>query len=504
MNSVDFIFKEDLSRLIQRELMELEKFLPELKENKDKQSWLYENISEWKDNENVKKIIFQKIYAGQCSVRLYKVPKDTLSKVILKLESNEFSFNTKTLNKGDSISILCTYRLSDDNYMIRLRCNNGIRRRVEVNYEEIVYSVVIFDIKHNVFQIRADNKLADKIKRFLQYKLDIVELEKVNVLQKYISIKDFASAINGTFNKVKANPSYVVGTLNEKDQRSLRDLITTIDNYMLDKNSDVLKSSLDLIEFDTNLTFSQLMLAGCRDIGLTTENIDLSNQAIYNLIGEDIVHDYGSISVKTDGFAEQFTIKLSSDGGINFQSSVDEHMISYIISYVLGVDDLQMKRDESELKRLHQMVEGSLSNMDIKGIREEYLLRNFRLNEQIIKQELQTYIDSGDIITCYELSCCEDGKGVSARTLDDLLMNARMLTCNFCSNFFEGTDSLENFIEANLQEIKLTYYFTETEKYKFKRGNVILSLVSQMDLNSYSESENISRKRNFFQLFNKV
>ncbi len=494
MQNVDFIFKDDLDRLNQSDIKKIENYLPSLKKEKNKKLWLYENREQWRRNWNVTSVVFQKIYAGQCSIRVFK-PLDILKQDIISiLESQDFSFNQKNLKKDGIFSILCTFKLPNGDYVIRIRCSRGIKEKVESAFEDVVYATVVFNTEYNVFQIRSDSQTAHKIKDFLQENLGNINLKQINILDKYKTIEEFATTIKGTFQQVKANPSLIVKEVSDNDWQSFLKLIESINQFMKSHETGALVSVLENINFETDLDFGQLILVGCREIGLTSENIDLSRQGIFSMIGENIIEHKGAIQVQADGNSETFIIHVSADGGIQFKTSVDEKMINYIFSYVLGKNEmLKEMNNPNEVRRLRKAVESYISSKSIKGIRARHLLQKYKLDENLLKQELDSYISEGKLLVRYEMKCCHEGNLLCSENLEDLMLNAKMLPCPSCSSIFVDTEDVEQFIEQNADKIDVIYCIIQDDNLTGDEINYFDSL--EDNLNSNCENDNLSNSK---------
>lgn len=502
MQNVDFIFKDDLDRLNQSDFKKIENYLPGLKGEKNKKLWLYENIEQWKRNESVTSIIFQKIYAGQCSIRIFEPLDISKEDIVSKLKSQDFSFNQKKSKKDGTFSILCTFKLPNGDYLIRIRCSRGIKEKVESTFEDVIYATVVFNMEYNVFQIRADSQTAYKIKHFLQENLGKINLKQINILDKYKTIEEFATTIKGTFQQVKANPSLIVKEVSDNDWQSFLKLIESINQFMKNHETSAVVSVLEKIKFETDLDFGQLILVGCKDIGLTSENIDLSRQGIFSMIGENIIEHKGAIKVQADGNSDTFIIHVSADGGIQFKTCVDEKMISYILSYVIGENKiLKEMNNPNEVRRLHEDVESYISSKTIKGIRARHLLQKYKLDENLLKQELDSYISTGQLLVQYEMRCCGKGDLLSYENLEDLMLAAKMLPCTSCSTIFVDTEEIEQFIEQNSDKIDIIYYIIRDDNPINDEINSFDFLEDSLNLNCEDENLSDSKFKEFLKKF---
>lgn len=498
MQNVNFIFKDDLEKLTQSDMAKIERYFPELKKETNKKQWLYENRDEWKNVEPVRDYIFQKIYAGSCSIRFFQPVGVSREEIVEKLESNTFSFNKKNTEKVPGFSILCTFKLYNGDYLIRVRYSKGVKEKLESTFEDVIYVTVVFKTEYNIFQIRSDFKIAPKINHFLQQTLDKIKMKQINILDKYKTIEEFASAIKGTFQQVKANPALVVDNVSDNDWQSFVRLIQSINEFMENNEPSALLSTLETIKFETDLNFSQLILAGCREIGLTSENIDLSRQGIFSMIGENIIEHKGAIKIKPDGNSEAFTIYVSNDGGIQFKTSVDEKMIDYVFSYVLGENEaLKEMNSSKEVLRLRKYVESCISNKSITGIRGMYLLKKYKLDEELLKRELDSYVSEGKLQIRYELRCCNHMDPLSSDSLENLMLSAQMKPCPACSSIFVDTQEVEQFIDKNSEKIHMIYSIVRDDNRTNTKINSFDYLEENLNLSYENEDSDIPAFKRF-------
>ncbi len=341
---VDFLnlTTDDIARLT--DILDID-----IPEDKDKYEYLFERINTIEDNQEANSILTNKVLAGQVTVKWFKYSYDeniNKDKLIEKLQSEDFGFDVDVGNRissnisNDIASVVC----DGDVYTLKVfifdgykRHNNGIVSKREMIMKNIIVKI---NVENCWVEIRANDERCNKIIRILEVRLGLVNLSGSRILKNYVNINDFKnSLVDGFHLNYKAVPSELI-KLTEEDGVKIANMIAIIDDYFEEKNSEILLSRLDELEFDLDgLSLSSLLLAGVDSVGMKIRNDsenDMSNQSLYAILKDHLIEDSSYIRFKTTPNGEQYTMRIGiKTNSIVFKSSVTEDVINYIRERVL-------------------------------------------------------------------------------------------------------------------------------------------------------------------------
>ena len=382
MDYFDYLRKDDFNKLTNNDVTNLEKELESLKEFKgDKREWLLDNISLIKDNKNAMDRISNKILAGQITMKLFRIKLiRTLKDTKKDLESEHFNYNNINIDNSDGgMSIYSTLCIRENTYLIRLRCNLGVKTYLGNEFNAIKFVDVMYYINNNIIEVRADNRMSSSIIKFLEVKLHF-SAEEINILEKHKDIEKFARSINGTFKKISSNTSIDISELKEEDSIALGNMVVALDDYLIDKDENTFIEKIKSITFENDkLTFSYAFLAGCKQIGISVSNdsdVDVLEQGLYKVLNKHLSSDNGYILIKRD--SEEYTIKVSTKSNtIRFVSSVKEDIIELVRNNIIN-SNKKNTLTPNEADILSKEIEAFIRNGIIKSFRPESLVENFK------------------------------------------------------------------------------------------------------------------------------
>lgn len=484
---------EDYKKLINNDLGELKKLIPELKETiYDERTWLKNNIEEIEDVKAIE-IIKNKVFAGQITIKLYKV--NTIisrDEIIKRLESDEFKFNKVEILAEEKISIYSTLYIDENKYLIRLRYDNGERSSYGHKFPDVRYINVFYHVNEKVLEVRSDISKSKRIIDFLNKKLNIGVIQGMRVLRKHKSIEDFAAAIDGHFNKISSNTALEIGELEEEDIVSLGNLVLAIDDFLSNSDVTTFIEKLEMLKFNTKLTFTQAFLAGCNQIGISVSNQlkgDLRNQGLYKVLSKHLSNENGYISFSSNADSKEVTIRLSTKINTNtvqFVSSVTENEISIIVKNIIeGIRSNVI--DADEIKELSTEVQQYIQNPQIKAIRPEFLIENFKLEEDTVIGILEGYVNEGYISMKLELT----GKENSA-----------------VSREYNSIVEMRSDIEFIVDEIDSDYKFIDDDEYFLEEYedfiNVKYNIVKRDAIKSDEDAVEVISKQIELQMKNNI
>jgi hypothetical protein len=499
---------EDYRKLTNDDLKELRKLIPELKETIcDPKEWLKNNIGVIEDSSAIE-IIKDKVFAGQITIKLYKV-NTIISRedIIKKLKSKEFKYNKIEKSNEEKISIYSTFYIEENKYLIRLRYDNGERTAYGHKFEDIRYIDVLYHVDEKVLEVRSDINKAKKIINFLNKKLNIGTIEGIRVLRKHKNIENFAAGINGHFKKMNSNTALEANELNSKDIIALGELVLAIDDFLLNDDITTFIEKLEVLKFSNKLTFTQAFLAGCNQIGISVsnnQNGDLRNQGLYKVLSKYLSNENGYISFASSKDSNEVTIRLSTKldtNTIQFVSSATEKEIDIIIRNI--VEDIRSKIiDISEVNELSNEIQKYIENPEIRAIRPEYLVENFNLEEDTVIGILEGYIKNGYLSEEFELinpNNCEVLKEFSS--LNEIREDIDFIIDKVDSDY-KLIDNNKSFVEEYEEFINIKYVIVnhEIKKSQIKFAETIAKQL-ELQLNNNS-NKNLEEKKSKKKIFN--
>lgn len=491
MNYLKLLTANDYNKLTNDDLKSLRKLIPELKDDTcDPREWLRENIE---DIGNIKAVemIKNKVFAGQITIKLYKVNLIVSNEeIIKKLMNEDFKFNKIDYDGDDEkISIYSTFMLEEDKYIIRLKYNNGLRTAYGHKFQDIRFIDVLYHFNEKVLEVRTDITKAKKIVEYLGRKLNIGTIEGIRVLRKHKTIEAFSVAINGHFKKMSSNMALEIGQLNDSDIIALGELVLSLDEFLLNNDKDIFIEKIESLKFSNKLTFTQAFLAGCSQIGLSVPNkldSDLKNQALYKTLSKYLSNENGYITFPSEDKLNEVTIRLSSKINTNtvqFVSSATENEIKIIVSNI--IEDIRTKNiDILEIEQLSEEIQRYFKNTEIKSIRPEYLIENFNLEEDTVIGILNGYIKNGYISEKFEVINSESLDVVNEFNSIDEIRNDVDLIVNNVDSDYEIIHNNDCFIEEYGEFINVKYNIINRRLKQEKDANkVIISKELEAQLN---------------------
>lgn len=460
MNYINVLREDDFLKLTTHDIKQLEKTIEMLKEVKsDKKEWLFKNIKLLENNEDAKNIISNKILAGRTTIKLFRIKLIYNKKTILeRLQSDKCNFLKNSISESERISIYSTIKINENKYIIRVRYDNGIRKHLGKEFEDIKFIDAVYYVDKNIVEVRGDTLKSSKIIKFLGVELQFT-YDEVKILQKHKDIEAFAKSIDGNFKKLSSNTAIDISELKEEDLISLGELVIALDNYLLDKDEvtflDKVKSSNFI---NGNLTFTQAFLAGCKQLRITVSNDDdgdVLNQGLYKVLSKYLNNDNGYITLKSDDKKQEYTIRVSTKSNtIQFVSSVDEKIISKIIDNIVSYK----KVDSFDIEKLSKEIDVFIKNKAVKSIRKEHLVEKFGVKEEIIESILNTYIEKGLLYSKIEVvSPITEMVITELDNEDQIKDNVELLLDDYDVSILEE-EGIEEFLDCNKQFIYTSYY----------------------------------------------
>lgn len=350
------IFKSDFSKLTKRDVDQIVEILDiELSEDEDPKNYLFLNKKIILKAPDAKRILLNKIFAGQTSVKWYKIyfKKDAQNKkdkktVVRKIESDKCYYNIINdinIETLDAPTLYTSIKLEDNKYLMRFMVPSGTRTfnngKDYTKIRTVNNVVVIIDLKNEYIEIRTNSKDAKRIIEILNNILPIDNTDGIIILKNYMgSLEKFKdSLLNGQFIQSLSMPDENL-TISEENNELLTKMLIIIDEYFINTSIDRLTDSIKELNIDTDGTpFTQLLLAGMSKIGIKIRKDikdDLSQQTLYKILKKYITTYSGLIRFCNDTESEMHTILVGlTTNSIFFKSSSDEKIISYIREKVL-------------------------------------------------------------------------------------------------------------------------------------------------------------------------
>lgn len=502
MYDLNLLTYNDYSKLTNDDLKNIRKLLPELKDvSGDQREWLKNNIEIIK-NIDVIKIIKSKVFAGQVTVKLYKLNlKTSNDEIIKKLRSNRFKFNKIQRESADKeqISIYSTLMLNNNTYLLRLQYNNGLRKVYGQKIQDIRDIDVLYHVNEKVLEVRTDIKKSAKIKVFLERKLSIMPISGIRILRNYRTIEKFSDSINGHFKKMSSNTALGISELDNDDIIALGELVFSLDEFLLTNNIETFIEKIENLKFSNKLTFTQAFLAGCSQIGLSVSDdlgSDLKNQGLYKTLSKYLSNEDGYITFKNNDNSNEVTIRLSTKldtNTIQFVSSATESEIKMIVDKVIG-DLGEQCIEYSEIEQLSKEIEEYLSNSKIKNIRPEYLVENFNLPQDAVLGILKSYMVKGNISESFELLDNQSLEIIKEfNSIDEMRMDTNLIIDKIDPDY-KVIGNNEAFIEEYSDFINVKYIIN---KHKVKEDREINRKIisEEIELELNNNSENNSEKK---------
>ena len=324
----------------------------------DPRVYLYSIKNMLFNNDEVKKIIENRIFAGRTSVKWYRFNYKNISidEIIENLESAENYYNdmleANTNNLHFSGKYTCIKK-GDNSYIIRVMVPTDIKiSGNRIIYDKIttvsnVYTEV--NLERKIIEIRTSGRNAEKIIEDIYAPLGFENIVEIDILGRYNGdIEVFKNSLNkGKFIDVTSKPLVNIEITPEINQL-LVNVLQSIDNYFLTNNIEKLNEELHNINFNEiisdieldNIPFTQLLLAGMSTIGMgTREDIqeDLSNQPLNSLLKEYMNNQSGFINFILECDSKSYTIQVGvTTNSINFRTYSTEECIGYIRNMTIG------------------------------------------------------------------------------------------------------------------------------------------------------------------------
>ena len=470
MSYCSYLRKDDFNKLTNNDIKKLEKEIQELKEFKDdKREWLSNNINLIKDNENAMNIISNKILAGQITMKLFRIKLTRSLKDTKKdLESESFNYNKIKVDDSDGgLSIYSTLCIRENKYLIRLRCNMGVKKYLGNEFNAIKFVDVICHLDNNIIEVRSDYRMSSKIIKFLEFNLRF-SAEEIKILEKHKDIEKFAKSINGTFKKISSNTSIDISELKEEDSIALGNMVVALDDYLIDKDEHTFLEKIKSITFENDkLTFSYAFLAGCKQIGISVSSdsdIDVLEQGLYKVLNKHLSSDNGYILIKKD--SEEYTIKVSTKSNtIRFISSAKEEIIELVRNNIIN-GDKKNTLNPKDTDILSKEIDSFIRNESIQSFRQESLVEKFKLSNIVVSEILNQYIEEELIYQTIEIVSPETGLVIKEISSIEEIKDFKYLI--YDDYKFNEEYSDENIVDAFLDNYSEYIYY----KYSINREKI--------------------------------
>ncbi|AWK52195.1 hypothetical protein DIC82_14830 [Clostridium beijerinckii] len=321
-----------------------EKLEFEVDKDEDIKKYLYDMKNIIYRDEELEKIVVNRVLAGRTSLKWYRLDFDEENRedIIRKLESPDNYFNDKLEVETSHIESIRKYtclNIDENKYLIRLYVPTGTKRvdnGVTLNkFTTISNTTVIVDLEKSILEVRSSSKFADKIANEICGYLGIINHEGKRILGKYRdSIEKLRDSLdNGKFIDATSIPDQNIELTSEENQLVVETL-EALDEYFIDKELDKLINSLNEMD-PAGIPFTQLLLAGMSKIGMAVkrnDKDDLSKKSLYNLFKGYMTDYSGFITFSLPGNDDiNYTIQVGlKTNTISFRSSVTEDVIDYI------------------------------------------------------------------------------------------------------------------------------------------------------------------------------
>lgn len=328
----------------------------EVPEGVDECDYLYDNMDAYIGNEDIERVISNKIFAGQVSVKWFTfryIKGLTKEGLIEKLVSADLGYNIAFKNRnvnGLSNDISGIY-YDGRVYTVKIIMSNGKKRYsdgVSLQSIELKKPVIVkINVEEQWIEIRTNDNLCSKVLEVLKNRLGICHTVEVNVLKNYgnniHALKD--DLIDGFWNAYKANPTENLA-LTEQDQIAVLQIINAVDEFFNDNTKDIsekgkiLTNTLANVDIDTEgLRLEEIILAGVEHFSIKVRDDsekDLGTQTLYSLLKKDVLENTGFIRFSNvEGGRKHTMLVGKKTNSIAFRTSVTEDVIEYIRNKIL-------------------------------------------------------------------------------------------------------------------------------------------------------------------------
>jgi hypothetical protein len=314
-------------------------------ENEDIRDYLYRNINNFGEYQDVQNILASKLLAGQVTVKWLRFCYSgdfTEEKLKSRLESQKNGYNMtieERLNDDTEDGIVCIQN-NDVFYTVRIVLNCGTQKIVtnDFSYRRISIRktiIVNVNIEKKWIELRCENKLINRVKDILRRDLGVDNIQDIEVTNKYRNIEEFKNDLCGGFREnIIATPMAELKLENE-DKIEFAKMFSLLDDYIVERNSEKLITGLS--ELKLKFSGTPIILIILSNIG--TMKFDVSygaeedyDQSLIHLLTKDFTTENSSyIKFSTYEGGTRYTLKLSiKDKSIRFVSSVTEDVIQYI------------------------------------------------------------------------------------------------------------------------------------------------------------------------------
>lgn len=341
--------QSDFANLVNTDMIEIKKILDIIRpEDIDDITYLYSNLELIEQNQETKKIIDNKLLAGQTSVKWYKYNYSNIivkDKLIEKLRDPE-KWYKRDIKNTEIVKNDISCIVDDDGvYTCKIFIQDGYNNVQQgLNYTRIekIRSVIVkIDVENCWIEFRCPDNKCTLITQIIATKLGLSDIYEVAILRKYHNdINEFKNSLqDGFYMHYTAMPSQPLD-LTQEDSIALAELVKTIDRYIKDKNTDGLVERLSAINFDAeDISIISILLAGIDSMGMKIKNNsdkDMSEQSLYAILKDYIMESSSFIKFRTikDGPSYTIVVGLKSNN-IVFRTSVTEEVITYIRNKIL-------------------------------------------------------------------------------------------------------------------------------------------------------------------------
>lgn len=314
-------------------------------EDEDIRDYLYRNLNNFEEHQDVKQILSSKILAGRVTVkwlRFYYAGDFTEEKLKNRLESERNGYNTDIENRlsDDTKDGIACIQKNEGFYTIRIVLNDGTQKIITsgLSYKRIpIKKTVIVNIntENCWIELRCENKFIKRVKDILKKDLGVDNLIDILVTNKYKNIEEFKNDLcDGFRENIIAKPKSDA-RLEENDKEEFAKMFSLMDEYILEKNTEKLIAGLSPLKLDFGGIPIVLILLS----NIATFKLDVPNEAeedydkslIHLLTRECTTENSSFIRFSTHKGGPKYTLRLSvNDSSIRFVSSVTEDVIKYI------------------------------------------------------------------------------------------------------------------------------------------------------------------------------
>lgn len=203
-------------------------------------------------------------------------------------------------------------------------------------------STVYFDSNLGILEIRGDTRkafdIAEKVAQTLELQITLEPIDKP-FEQEMGKITD---SINGQLTEATSKPELYFQEFTDEEQKSIADVLKALDDYMRDKDSASLETTLQnasntFMQGEAIVPFAALVLSGMETVGMAGSS-EIRTLPLFSYLNPYLQHQGGFIKFPyTIGNVEEtFTIRIGiNTKSIVFVSQVTEDIIDFVRARVI-------------------------------------------------------------------------------------------------------------------------------------------------------------------------